>query len=85
MEKPSPTPMTVIVVAGQEYPPTLSTAQTAELWGCSAERLYAELGRGTLPVEPLSLGRRYRWPTIRVADALGLPVDIVHRARPAAA
>ena len=76
-------PVTMIV-AGHRYPPTLSTAQVAELWGCSPERLYAEMGRGTLPIEPLALGRRYRWPTIHVADALGLPVEIVHNGRGAA-
>jgi hypothetical protein len=65
-------PVTMIV-AGTPYPPTLSTAQTAQLWGCSPERLYAELGRGTLPVEPLVLGKRYRWPTLRVAEALSCP------------
>lgn len=77
MSKPTGAPVTMIV-AGRAFPPTLSTAQTAELWGCSAERLYAELGRGTLPVEPLALGRRYRWPTIRVAEVLGLTVEVVH-------
>ena len=77
MSKLTAAPVTMMV-AGQPFPPTLSTAQTAELWGCSPERLYAEMGRGTLPVEPLALGRRYRWPTIRVAEALGLPVELVH-------
>ena len=78
MDQPTPGPVTLLV-AGTPYPPTLSTAQTAQLWGCSPERLYAELGRGTLPVEPLALGRRYRWPTLRVAEALALPVEIVHQ------
>lgn len=77
MSETTTRPVTMIV-AGRPYPPTLSTAQTAELWGCSPERLYAEMGRGTLPIEPLALGRRYRWPTIHVADALGLPVEVVH-------
>jgi hypothetical protein len=70
--------LVTMIVAGRAFPPTLSTAETAELWGCSAERLYAELGRGTLPVEPLALGRRYRWPTIRVAEVLGLTVEVVY-------
>ena len=26
----------------------------------------------------LALGRRYRWPTIRVAEVLGLTVEVVH-------
>lgn len=84
MATPAARPVTMIV-AGRPYPPTLSTAETAELWGCSPERLYAERDRGTLPVEPLALGRRYRWPTLRVAEALGLPVEIVHGLDPAAA
>ena len=63
----------------KEVAKQLSTAQTAQLWGYSPERLYAELGRGTLPVEPLALGKRYRWPTLRVAEALSLPVEIVHQ------
>ena len=46
MPTTNPGPVTMIV-AGTPYPPTLSTAQTAQLWGCSPERLYAELGRGT--------------------------------------
>jgi hypothetical protein len=78
MPTTNPGPVTMIV-AGTPYPPTLSTAQTAQLWGCSPERLYAELGRGTLPVEPLALGKRYRWPTLRVAEVLSLPIEIVHQ------
>jgi hypothetical protein len=81
VSKPALTGPVTMIVAGRPFPPTLSTAQTAELWGCSPERLYAELGRGTLPVEPLALGRRYRWPTLRVAEALGLPVEITHAER----
>jgi hypothetical protein len=69
-------PRVTVIVAGTAYPPTLSTAQTAELWGCSAERLYAKVGTGTLPVEPLVLGRRYRWPTVPVAEAVGLPTEL---------
>jgi hypothetical protein len=78
-------PDVVVMVAGRPYPPTLSTAETAHLWGCSAERLYAELGTGSLPVEPLALGRRYRWPTMQVAQVLGLPTEVVHRDSGAAA
>jgi hypothetical protein len=50
----------------------MSTGEVAELFGCSPERLQNERGRGTLPVEPLQLGRRLRWPSVLVAAALGL-------------
>jgi hypothetical protein len=84
MDTPPPEGPVVVMIAGRPYPPTLSTSETAELWGCSPERLYAERTRGTLPVEPLTLGHRYRWPTISVAEALGLPVEIVHAGNAAA-
>lgn len=61
-------------IAGRCYGATMSTAEAAELLCCSAERLQQERGRGTLPVEPLQLGRRLRWPTVLVAEALGLSV-----------
>jgi hypothetical protein len=67
-----------IVVAGRAYPPTLSTDEAAALLGCHRALLQAERGKGTLPVEPLQLGHRLRWPTLAVAQALGLPAEIVH-------
>jgi hypothetical protein len=78
-------PTVTVLVAGRPSPPTLSSDQTAEIWGCSPQRLYAEVGTGTLPVEPLALGRRYRWPTVPVAQAVGLPIEIVHQDGDAAA
>jgi hypothetical protein len=68
----------VIVVAGQAYPPTLSTDEAAALLGCHRALLQAERGKGTLPVEPLQLGNRLRWPTLAVAEAVGLPAEVVH-------
>jgi hypothetical protein len=65
-----------VIVAGTEYPPTLSTGEVAELWSCSPQLLQSQVGSGTLPVEPLKLGCRYRWPTTLVAQAVGLPVVI---------
>lgn len=62
-------------IAGRRYGATMSTAEVAELFCCSTERLQQERGRGTLPVEPLQLGRRLRWPTVLVAKALGLVID----------
>ena len=59
-------------IAGRRYRATMSTSDAAALFGCTPERLQNERGRGTLPVEPLHLGRRLRWPTVLVAQALGL-------------
>jgi hypothetical protein len=67
----------VVVVAGVTYPATLSTGEAAAWLGCSPERLQAERGTGRLPVEPLALGRRLRWPTVLVARAIGLETEIV--------
>ena len=65
-----------VIVAGVEYPPTMSTTEVAELWSCSPQLLQCQVGSGKLPVEPLRLGCRYRWPTILVAQAVGLPVAV---------
>jgi hypothetical protein len=67
----------VVIVAGVTYPATLSTIEAAAWLGCSPERLQAERGSGRLPVEPLSLGRRLRWPTVLIARAVGLETEIV--------
>jgi hypothetical protein len=74
-------PTVTVLVAGKPYPPTLSTEQAADIWGYSSQRLYAEIGTGALPVEPLTLGRRYRWPTLPVAQAVGLPTEVIHQTR----
>lgn len=62
-------------VFGRRYEATMSTAEAAELLGCSVERLQQQRGQGTLPVEPLQLGRRLRWPTLLVAEALGVDLQ----------
>jgi hypothetical protein len=67
----------VVIVAGITYPATLSTIEAAAWLGCSPERLQAERGTGRLPVEPLALGRRLRWPTVLIARAIGLETQIV--------
>lgn len=64
-------------IAGGCYGATMSTIEAAALFGCTPERLQSERGRGTLPVEPLQLGRRLRWPTALVGSALGLEVVTV--------
>lgn len=65
-----------IRVLGRPYGPTMSTAETAQLWGCSCELLQRRAKSGELPVRPLVLGNRLRWPTVLVAEALGLPVEM---------
>ena len=65
-------------LAGQTYPLTLSTEEAARFLDCSRQRLHAERGTGRLPVEPLQLGRRLRWPTLEIARAVGLPAELVH-------
>ena len=65
------------MVAGVTYPATFSTVEAAAWLGCSPERLQAERGTGRLPVEPLALGRRLRWPTVLIAKAIGLETEIV--------
>lgn len=62
-------------VFGRQYGATMSTAEAAELLGCSVERLQQQRGQGTLPVEPLQLGKRLRWPTLLVAQALGVELQ----------
>jgi predicted DNA-binding transcriptional regulator AlpA len=60
----------MITVAGM--PPTLSTAEAAELLGTTEDTLHELRRQGTAPVEPLKLGRVYRWPTALVLGAVGL-------------
>jgi hypothetical protein len=58
---------------------TINTYRLAELIGCSAQLIYRQLETHPeeLPVQPITLGRRYRWPTIKVAQALGLTPEFV--------
>jgi excisionase family DNA binding protein len=55
-----------------ELPPTLTTAEAADLLGVSRDHLWALARAGEAPVAPLRLGRSYRWPTARLLDLLGL-------------
>lgn len=70
----------VVLVAGVEYPPTLSTAQVAALLSCSSEWLQQAARSGDLPAGLVAhrLGTRLRWPTAAVAAALGWPVEVRH-------
>jgi predicted DNA-binding transcriptional regulator AlpA len=53
-------------------PAVLTSEETAELLGVSVDHLWALAREGTAPVEPLKLGRSYRWPTARLLALLGL-------------
>jgi hypothetical protein len=72
----APSVAVTICVAGVDYPPTIPTVKTAEFWSCSPEFLQRQVGTGRLPVEPLRLGNRLRWPTLAVAQAVGLPAEV---------
>lgn len=56
-------------------PPTLTSAQAAELLGVSVDHLWSLARAGEAPVTPLRLGRTYRWPTARLLALLGLDVE----------
>jgi predicted DNA-binding transcriptional regulator AlpA len=56
-------------------PAVLTSEETAELLGVSVDHLWALAREGSAPVEPLKLGRSYRWPTARLLALLGLGPD----------
>jgi predicted DNA-binding transcriptional regulator AlpA len=56
-------------------PFVLTSEETAEMLGVSVDHLWALAREGTAPVEPLKLGRSYRWPTARLLALLGLGPD----------
>jgi hypothetical protein len=58
-------------------PATLNTFEAAEMLGVDPQILRVQRGTGKLPVEPLTLGSRFRWPTSKIADALGIPWSVV--------
>ena len=63
-------------IGDRTYPATLSTAEAADWLDCGVNRLRDEAGHGV--VQPLKLGHRLRWPTLQVAEVLGLPAEVVH-------
>lgn len=66
-----------IRLGSMELPATVGTEGAAELLGSSVDTLQRLAGSGQLPVEPLRVGSRLRWPVARIAEALGLPVEFV--------
>jgi hypothetical protein len=65
-----------VVVAGIPYSAMLSTAEAARLMGCSVELLKHNHGTDRLPVRPVRYGRNLRWPTVAIAQAMCLPVEV---------
>ncbi len=53
-------------------PPTLTSAEAAELLGVSVDHLWELARSGEAPVAPLRLGRILRWPTAPLLALLGL-------------
>lgn len=56
-------------------PAVLTTKEAAELLGVSVDHLWSLARTGEAPVEPLKLGRSYRWPTRLLLDRLGFYAD----------
>lgn len=57
-----------------KLPPTLSATGAGGVWGCSEWTVRQHVGDGTLPVEPLRLGRLLRWSTVAVYLSVGIDV-----------
>jgi len=60
-------------------PPTLAAGEVAQVWGISAWSVYQAHKAGTLPVQPLHLGRLLRWSTVDVYASVG--VDVAEQVR----
>lgn len=53
-------------------PAAVDTPTAAQLYGISADHLWALRRRGQAPIEPLVLGRCLRWPLASILRQLGL-------------
>jgi hypothetical protein len=58
---------------------TISTDRFAHLIGASPQLVYRRLEQAPheLPCQPIRLGRSYRWPTVKVAQMLGVTPEFV--------
>ena len=56
----------------RNLPATLDARQVADVWGCSPWAVYQMVRAGDVPVQPLRLGRKLRWPTSLVLRSVGL-------------
>lgn len=55
-----------------KLPAMLTTAEAAKVFGVGQDHLWALARTGNAPVEPLRLGRLYRWPTVKLLALAGL-------------
>jgi hypothetical protein len=55
-----------------DLPPTLTTAEAAEVYGCGTDHLWALVRSDESPIRPLHLGRKLVWPTALVLKSIGL-------------
>jgi hypothetical protein len=60
-----------------ELPPTLDAHKVGECWGISGWSVYEGAKRGDLPVEPITVGRSLRWPTISVLLSIGFDPQMI--------
>lgn len=67
-----------IMVGGVPLPVLMTTEQASGLLDCSTDVLYDGARNGTAPVEPLRLGTRLRWPTMKLLEVLGIVPDQPH-------
>ncbi len=65
-------PARLLIDDVKALPVVLTTAEAASLLGVSVDHLWALARQGDAPVEPLRLGRVYRWPTARLLALAGL-------------
>lgn len=60
----------------EALPATVDTREAAAWLGVNYETLLDAANDGTAPVAPLRIGRRFRWPTALLLEALGVPADV---------
>ncbi len=56
-------------------PPSIGVAKVAELYGVGRWAIYENVANGTLPVQPIRVGRSLRFATASVLETLGIRPD----------
>jgi predicted DNA-binding transcriptional regulator AlpA len=59
----------------ESLPVVLTSGELARFLGVSEDHVWSMAREGTAPIQPLKLGRVYRWPTARLLTLLGLGPD----------
>jgi predicted DNA-binding transcriptional regulator AlpA len=62
----------LLVADTTALPVVLTTEEAASLLGVSVDHLWSLARGGVAPINPLKLGRAYRWPTAPLLALLGL-------------